>query len=596
MTAPETPPSRSAVSAVLRPLGYTGRVRITDGPLADRIADAAETYLGMSPDDVVHGFRLQAGLPAPGNPMTGWSSRTSQPTFGQWVSGLARLGVTAGVAEASQRAVDLVDAFAATVGDDGDARMGLYGYEKLVCGLADTALYAGHEDALALLGRTAEWASRTFERARPAASPNDFAGGRIGPASHARTMEWYTFAENLYRGWLAGADDAVREFASEWHYDAYWDRFLTPPPPGQPWDVPTWLHAYSHVNTFASAAAAYEVTGEVRYLDILRNAHTYLTTTQTYATGGYGPSELTLPEDGSLGRSIEWRTDTAEIVCGSWAAFKLSSALLKHTGEARYADWVEQLVYSGIGAVTPVRPGGRTPYYQDLRLGIATKLPHWDDWPCCSGTYLQAVSHLPDLVYFGDDDGGLAVALYVPSTVSWESAGSTVTLTQRTAFPVEDTSTITVGGSGRFRLRLRVPPWSEGFRVSVNGVAVDGVATPGDWFVLERDWADGDVVTVTLGAGLRVLPVDRWHPNRVAFAHGPVVLAQNADWTMPMSLPTPWEMVDLDAAFERGEGLRYAPVGVGTARLPLGELRPLADVPERVPYRVYADLDDPRIV
>jgi len=587
---------RSAVEPVLRSLGYEGRVRL-QGPLGERIDDAVATYLGMPPDDVLHGFRVQAGVPSSGHPMTGWSSTTTQPTFGQWVSGLARLGVTAGAAEASARAAELVAGYAETIGPDGDVRMSLYGYEKLVCGLVDTALYvpAAREAALELLERTADWAARTFERDRPSAHAANFAGGAIGSSSHARTMEWYTLAESLHRGYLAGADTSVNDFARVWHYDAYWDRFATAPEPGRPWDVPVWLHAYSHVNTFASAAAAYEVDGDPRHLEILRNAYDYVTSTQTFATGGYGPGELTLPEDGSLGRSLEWRTDSAEIVCGSWAAFKVSTALLRFTGEARYADWIEQLVFSGIGAVTPVQPGGRSPYYHDYRLGIATRLPHWDDWPCCSGTYVQAVSHLPDLVYH-QADGGIAVALYVPSTVTWNQDGRERGLTQRTDFPDGDTSTLTVSGSGPFALRLRVPPWSDGFAVRVNGELVPAPVSDGGWRELDRDWHDGDEVSVTLGAGLRVLPVDRWHPNRVAFAHGPVVLAQNADWTLPVSLATPWQMVDLDSAFEHEQGIRYRPVGVGTARLPLGVLTPLAGVEERIPYRVYFDLDDPRVV
>ncbi|WP_159619033.1 beta-L-arabinofuranosidase domain-containing protein [Ruania rhizosphaerae] len=595
-TTPAT--DRAATAPVLRSLAYDGRVRLT-GALGERIADAAQTYLGMDPVDILHGFRQQAGLPAPGRPMTGWSRTTTQPTFGQWVSGLARLGVTAGIPEASDRAVELVDGYAETVGPDGDTRMSLYGYEKLACGLVDTALYAQHQPALDLLDRTVDWAARTLEQDRPAAHAANFAGGIITPTSHARTIEWYTLAENLHRGYLAGAAPAVEDFARLWHYDSYWDAFAEAPAPGRPWDVPVWLHAYSHVNTFASAAAAYEVTGHQHYLDVLRNAHDYLTTTQAYATGGYGPSEFTLPEDGSLGRSLEWRTDTAEIVCGSWAAFKLCTALLRFTGDARYADWVEQLVFSGIGAVTPVRPGGRSPYYQDYRLGIATKLPHWDDWPCCSGTYLQCVAHLPDLVYHAHD-GGVSVALYVPSSVRWAQDGREVTLDQRTDFPAGDTTTLTLGlpdCPATFTLRLRVPPWSERFTVTVNGEATSAVVGEGGWRELRREWHHRDEVRITLGAGLRVLPVDRWHPNRVAFAHGPVALAQNADWTMPISLPTPWEMVDLDAAFTRDDdGLTYRPVGVGTARLPLGQMGPLADVPDRIPYRMYHDLDDPRIV
>ena len=127
--------------------------------------------------------------------------------------------------------------------------------------------------------------------------------------------------------------------------------------------------------------------------------------TQCYATGGYGPCELTVPCDGTLGAALEWRSDTAEIVCGTWAAFKLCTWLAKATGDARYFEWPERLLYNGLGATSPVRPDGLSPYYSDYRLGSATKAPYWEQWPCCSGTYVQAVAHIPDLIYQATEDG-----------------------------------------------------------------------------------------------------------------------------------------------------------------------------------------------
>jgi hypothetical protein len=578
----------------LTPLGYMGKVRITGGPLRERIDDAVATYLSLEPDDILHGYRTQAGMDAPGRPMTGWSSVTTSATFGQWVSGLARIAVTAGRPEAMARAIDLIRGWEETIAPDGHPRIDhAYGLEKVVCALVDIAQLDDRPELLGLVAQVTAWADANWPRDKPVGTPIDFEGGMF--AGPDETLEWYTIPENFYRAWLAGGADAIREFAKEWHYDSFWDRFLERPAPGQPWPVDTWLHAYSHLNTFASAAAVYEVTGDGRYLAILENAYEYFTTTQNYATGGFGPSEYTMPDDGSLGRSLEWRTDTAEIVCGSWAAFKLTSALLKHTGDAKYGEWAEQLVYSGIGAVTPVSANGVTPYYADYRLGTATKLPHWDDWPCCSGTYIQNVAHLADLVYFASDSG-IAVNLYVPSTVEWERDGVALSLTQETEFPTGDTSVVTVGGSGRFTVSLRVPRWTAGFRVTVNGDPADAAARPGTWFTLDRHWADGDAIEVTLGARLRLLPIDRWHPNRVAVAHGPVVLAQSAEWTAPVALQSPWQMVDLETAFVRREGLSYTPAGVGTGRLPIGAFRPLADFPDRFPYRVYFDVDNPRII
>jgi DUF1680 family protein len=122
------------------------------------------------------------------------------------------------------------------------------------------------------------------------------------------------------------------------------------------------VHAYSHVNTFSSAAMACDVLGDASYLEILKNGYDYLQHTQVYATGGYGPNERFMAPDGSLGRALETRSDTAEIVCGSWAGFKMARYLMRFTGDARYGDWIERLFYNGVGAALPLMGRGRNFY------------------------------------------------------------------------------------------------------------------------------------------------------------------------------------------------------------------------------------------
>jgi hypothetical protein len=571
-------------------LGYTGGVRLS-GRLAERVSDAAETYGGMSVDDMLKGFRRRAGQPAPGRDMTGWSAETTEATFGQWVSGLSRLSAVLQDCFLAERVAEIVDGYAVTIAPSYDPHMHTYGWEKLVCGLVDAAVYAGNDRALPLLSKIVR--AEHFDRTRATGMANDFSGE--GPEW---TIEWYTLSENLYRGYQAGGDEALFDAGATWHYDAYWDRFRERPAASGRWDIPAWLHAYSHVNTFASAAAAYSVHHDPAYLDIVRNAYDWLAETQNFATGGFGPHEFTMPEDGSLGRSLEWVTDSAEITCGSWAAFKMCSALLRYTGEARYAEWVEQLIYNGIGATVPVRPDGRTPYYADYRLGVATKLPYWNDWPCCSGTYVQAVAHLADLVYFAADEG-LAVALYVPSEVTWTHQGQDVTLRQVTSFPESDESAFRIEADGRvsLRLQLRVPSWTKRMSLELNGEPLDVPCVPGQWAVVERTWQPGDVVVARLGAAMRALPVDNFHPNRVAMAYGPVVLAQDVDWVSPFNAPVPWQMLDWDTHLVRqGSELLFLPAAPGTRRMAAGPFRPFYEVPERRPYRIYHDLGATRIV
>ena len=578
-------------SGPLRELGYSGAVELTGGPLADRLANAAETYGGLSMDSILKGFRQRAGLASPGAGLGGWSRETTEATFGQWVSGLARLSKVLGDRDLAARAVDLVEGYAATLPADGQTAMGIYGWEKLVCGLVDTAVYGGYTPALDLLSKIVR--AESFDRTRLVPTANDFAG-----ASPAFTPEWYTLPENLYRGYLAGGDAALAEFARLWHYDAYWDCFADQSGKPKSWDIPVWLHAYSHVNTLSSAAAVSDVYHEPRYLSVLKNAHDWMVETQCYATGGYGPCELTVPCDGTLGAALEWRNDTAEIVCGTWAAFKLCTSLAKATGDARYFEWPERLLYNGLGATIPVRPDGFSPYYSDYRLGWATKAPYWEQWPCCSGTYVQAVAHIPDLVYQATEDG-ISVSLFVPSRVTTAIGKHTVVLEQRTAFPESNETVLSLRSDQpvELTLRVRVPSWSRRTVLELNGIAVDHSAGPEQWVAVRRTWIPTDTLTVRFDCTLGATAVDEYHPNRVAMTYGPLVLAQDASWAAPFSAPVPWPMVEWEKFLVRQEaGLVFVPVAPGTGRMPTGAFRPFYDVAEHLPYRLYHDLDRPRII
>jgi hypothetical protein len=575
----------------LADVGYSGAVTVRAGRMADRLSNAAEIYGGLSVDSVLKGFREKRGLAAPGTGLGGWAKVTTEATFGQWVSGLARLSRSLADPSLAMRAVDLVDGYAATLPPDKRTGMGIYGWEKLVCGLVDAAEFAGYRPALELLSQVAR--ADAFDQTRAVPVPNDFAGA--GPAF---TPEWYTLAENLYKGFKASGDDYLGELAQSWHYETYWGQLARQIGSPEQWDIPVWLHAYSHVNTLASAAAAYDVHREPRYRAAVENGHDWMRATQCYATGGYGPSELTVPADGTLGRALEWRNDTAEIVCGTWAVFKLGTWLLRETGDPRYLDWPEQLLYNGLDAALPMTAGGGSPYYSDYRLGWATKQLYWEQWPCCSGTYAQAVAHIPTLVYQATGDG-VAVCLFVASRVSLEVDGRPVVVEQRTGFPEEDKVQLRVVADKplEMTLRVRLPPWSGGTVISLNGERLPMSCGPGQWAAVRKAWTSADVLTVHFEMQLEAKPVDTYHPDRVAITYGPVVLAQQAAWSAPFSASVPWPMVKWGALLKRsGPGLVFTPVAPGTARMPTGAFRPLYDFGEHEPYRVYHDLDRPRII
>ena len=523
---------------LLQPFDYRG-VRLLPGRWQAQFQAARDYYLGVADEDILCGFRHAAGLDAPGHPLGGWCRKDSSTVFGQWLSGMARIARATGDTAIRDKAAGLLTEFAKTVSANGDCRMGHYPFEKVVCGLLDMHLYGEHPAALPLLERVTDWASKNLSRENKAAVPGRSYSGMPG--------EWYTLSENLYRAFLATGNPAFRALGDAWLYHDYWNKFADTASPSDAHGV----HAYSHVNSFSSAAMAYGVSGDERYLRIIRNAWQFMQDSQCYATGGYGPRETIMPA-GGLGQALELRYDCFETLCGSWAGFKLSRYLMGFTGEARYGDWIERLLYNGAGAALPITTGGRNFYYADYRLAGGAKAYNWENYTCCSGTYIQDVVGYHDLIYFRDATG-LYVNLYLPSEVTWRGPAGDVTVKQETAYPEEETTRLSLqmATSSTFPLRLRVPAWSNGMSASVNGAPVPLAAAPGTWATIERRWTAGDRVEIRIPLKMRMQAVDKQHPDRVAVVRGPVVLVLESDYhESAFKLPT--DEADLEKWFVAG--------------------------------------------
>jgi hypothetical protein len=390
--------------------------------------------------------------------------------------------------------------------------------------------------------------------------------------------EWYTLSENLYRAYEATGDAKYRSFGDVWRFTDYWRAFSG----AGPTEVKRHgHHAYSHVNTMSSAAMTYQVTGEDEFLEAIVVENDWLRKTQCYATGGYGPDEDLVAEDGELGRRLDTTAFSFETPCGCWAGFKLSKYLMRFTGEARYGDWIETLLYDGILAAIPMGAKGQTFYYSDYRIGGGRKIYHLDGtWPCCSGTYPQVVSDYHDVIYFKDADG-LLVNLFVPSRARWNQGGADVSVEQETAFPESDTTTLTVRPArpATFALKVRVPAWTKGMTLDVNGASVPAAADARGWAVVSRRWSPGDRLTARLPMALALAPVDAQHPKRAAVMYGPLVLVREQG-------ATPSPSGDLSRWIERrGGALEFS-----GPPSPRETFVPFYKVGAGSPYEMYFDL------
>jgi hypothetical protein len=581
--------------AVLRPPEVKGKkllenfnfrgVTLDGGRLRGQLDQVRDDYLRIPNDDLLKGFRQRAGLAAPGRDLGGWYTSDTFHVFGQIVSGLARLHAATSDPACREKANALVAEWAKCIAPDGyfyyskTPNAPHYIYDKLVGGLVDAHLYCGSPQSLPALSRITDWAIKHLERSR-----------KIGDNS----TEWYTLSENLYRAYLATGDKKYRDFAEVWEYSEYWNIYarnaniFAPRPNGQRSGS---YHAYSHVNTLGGAGAAYLVTGDARYLDILKNAYDFLQENQTFATGGYGPDEQLLPRETLLAH-LAATENTFETQCGSWAAFKMAKYLICCTGEARYGDWVERLSLNGIGASLPMTPDGRVQYYSDYNFHGGEKRRCDFGWSCCTGTRPQAVADYADLVYFHDPEN-LYVNLFTPATVKWNHGREVVSVRQATRFPdgPETEFAIAVDHPVTFGIKLRSPGWlASAMTARVNGQSVELARDEKGWTTIRRTWNIGDKLVVTLpmrleasSLAVRLSTGSAQSAYPAAILYGPVVLAAtapNATFVRQLNL----DHLDRSLISSRGDPLTWR-----LATDPAILFRPFYTYKEGEPYYLYLD-------
>ncbi len=233
-SAPMTQSPQAAVKAlnkttpykkvVLEPFDYAG-VTLRPSLWQRQASSGRDFYLGLSNDDILHGYRKAAGTAnPPGRVLGGWASPNSDVVFGQWLQSMARMQRAYGDKDLLEKAGILVSEYAkCRPGMSGGGGRGVgptaglnhYPYEKLVGGLLDMHHYGGHPEAMALCDKITEAAVPALNRDRVPANREPW------ELHSGRPLEWYTMPENLYRAYQVTGNAMYKEFADAWLYPAY---------------------------------------------------------------------------------------------------------------------------------------------------------------------------------------------------------------------------------------------------------------------------------------------------------------------------------------------------------------------------------------
>jgi DUF1680 family protein len=307
------------------------------------------------------------------------------------------------------------------------------------------------------------------------------------------------------------------------------------------------LHANQHIPQMVGSIEMYRVSHNSEYYKIADNFWYKMVNDYMYSIGGVAGArnpnnaECFISQPGTLyenGFAAGGQNET----CATYNMLKLTSDLFLFDQRGEYMDYYERALYNDILASVAENTPANT-YHIPLRPGSVKQFgnPDMTGFTCCNGTAIESSTKLQNSIYFkSKDDQALYVNLYIPSTLEWTERK--VTIDQTTDFPNEDNTRLTIKGSGKFDINVRVPGWAtKGFFVKINGKEQKLPAKPGSYLKISRSWKDGDIIELKMPFQFHLDPVMD-QQNIASLFYGPVLLAAQEP-----EARKEWRKVTLDA-------------------------------------------------
>lgn len=527
-----------------------GSVKILPGVFRERMDVNRQYLLELDANCLLQNFYLEAGIVLPGlqvvdNPETanlhwGWEAPTCQLRghfLGHWISAAAKLIAADGEPELRVKLDNIVSELARCQELNGGEWVGSipekyftrliknqyiwspqYVMHKTIVGLSDAYIYAGNTQALDILSHLSDWYITWTEKAAETNPHAVYAGEEAGMLEVWAQLYQLTKDEKYLTLAKRYADAALFRKLKE----------------GK--DSLTNCHANASIPFTHGAAKMYEITGDSDWLEVIKLFWKVAVTDRgMFSTTGMNAGEFWVPphmQGHFLGSSDQE-------FCTVYNMVRTASYLLKYTGEAQYADYIERALYNGFLAQQNAQTG-MPAYFLPLGAGSRKK---WGtktrDFWCCHGTMVQAQTLYPELVWFTDGDK-ITAAQYIPSEFTAEMNGAKVTVSQTTGmkyyndqafFDEKDDGqmsrwllkfSVKCDKPVRFTLSLRVPEWAKGVELEVNGKNTAAPVKDG-WLDITADWQN-DSVQVFFPSELRAETLPDM-PELMSVVDGPIVLA-----------------------------------------------------------------------
>lgn len=336
------------------------------------------------------------------------------------------------------------------------------------------------------------------------------------------------------------------------------------------------LHCVNLGQGFKEPVVYYQQNKDPKQIEAVESAVRQIHNTIGLPTGLWGGDELL-----RFGRP----TAGSELCTAVEMMYSLEE-ILEITGGVQWADYLERVAYNALPTQITDDYSARQ-YFQQFNQVQVTRewrefsTPHEDTdvvfgvltgYPCCTSNLHQGWPKFVQNLWYATADNGIAALVYAPSNVKAKVAnGIEVNIQEQTNYPFEETIRFNVSFADKkvkqafFPFHVRIPAWCEQPVLKVNGKPVQTDACSGQIARVNREWKEGDVLTLELPMKVAV---SRWYDNGAVVERGPLLYALKMDekwvkktmepekvreygeWYYEVTSDTPWNYALSSRLFE----------------------------------------------
>ncbi len=302
-------------------------------------------------------------------------------------------------------------------------------------------------------------------------------------------------------------------------------------------DWTTGVHDWHNVNLaqgFREPGVYYMQAKEDRFLRAAENNYdTIMGLYGQFPGGGFAGDENCRPGYTDPRQGFE--------TCGIVEFMHSFAMLAKISGNPLWADRCEYIAFNSMPAA--LTPDWKGLHYltcpNQVQLDKENKHPGiqnkgtmfsyspFERYRCCQHNVSHGWPYYAEELWLATGDRGLCASLYATSEVSAKvGPGTAVRIAEETDYPFGDTVTLKLSTpqAVKFPLYLRIPQWCKEASVKINGKPVKAAARPLSYVMLEREWKDGDVVSLRLPMQVSVRKWEKNH-NAVSVDYGPLTFS-----------------------------------------------------------------------